>query len=185
MSDRPWVPGGPESSMMPQEGRVQMAQEQEKATRLAKEAIFIWNNLVEDKGPLQQKQDELGWERRIEELLSNDGFQNFLNANTIADKMMALRDTGMRGGYNMTDEQLAQYILKHSPTSLTEDPAVSTETRLLEEEMNKPKPMLNKKNPFSSYYNLPKAWGKEPSPEDRYYSDPEEKGTIIPPWLKR
>ena len=142
MSDRPWVPGGPESSMMPQEGRVQMAQEQEKATRLAKEAIFIWNNLVEDKGPLQQKQDELGWERRIEELLSNDGFQNFLNANTITDKMMALRDTGMRGGYNMTDEQLAQYILKHSPTSLTEDPAVSTETRLLEEEMNKPKPIL-------------------------------------------
>ena len=55
---------------------------------------------------------------------------------------MALRDTGMRGGYNMTDEQLAQYILKHSPTSLTEDPAVSTETRLLEEEMNKPKPIL-------------------------------------------
>tara|TARA_R100001594_G_C4045813_1_gene264094 strand:+ start:709 stop:1299 length:591 start_codon:yes stop_codon:yes gene_type:complete len=144
-NNRPWVPGGPETSMMPEStgSKIEFEKQQEKAMRLMKEGIFIWNSLVEDKGPLQQKQDELGWNRRVKELANNAGFQNFMNATTIADKMIALRDTGMRGGYNMTDEQLAQYILKHSPTSLTEDPAVSRETRLLEEEMDKPKSVLD------------------------------------------
>jgi len=43
----------------------------------------------------------------------------------------------------------------------------------------------DKSNPFSSYYNYPKAWypkGKEPAAEERFYSDESE--GAIPPWLK-
>ena len=43
----------------------------------------------------------------------------------------------------------------------------------------------DKSNPFSSYYNYPKVWypkGKEPSAEERFYSDESE--GFMPPWLK-
>ena len=42
--------------------------------------------------------------------------------------------------------------------------------------------MANKNNPFSSYYNYPKAWGEAPA-EERWHSDPSEQG-ITPPWIK-
>ena len=42
--------------------------------------------------------------------------------------------------------------------------------------------MANKKNPFSSYYNYPKAYGEAP-PEERWHSDESEPG-MIPPWMK-
>ena len=42
--------------------------------------------------------------------------------------------------------------------------------------------MANKKNPFSSYYNYPKAYGAAP-PEERWHSDESEPG-MIPPWMK-
>ena len=42
--------------------------------------------------------------------------------------------------------------------------------------------MANKKNPFSSYYNYPKAWGEAPEGE-RWHSDPSEQG-MTPPWIK-
>ena len=38
-------------------------------------------------------------------------------------------------------------------------------------------------NPFSSYYNYPKAWG-EAEPQERWHSDKSEEG-IVPPWLKK
>ncbi len=41
--------------------------------------------------------------------------------------------------------------------------------------------MANKDNPFSSYYNYPKAYGEAP-PEERWHSDESESG-MIPPWL--
>ena len=137
-----WVPGNPPGQKI-MEGEVSRQRAEKKQQDIMKSSIFIWNTLVENKGPLGLKQDELGWDRRLKELANHDGFQNFMNSKTIEAKMSALRDTGMRGGQDMTDEQLAQYILTHSPMSLTDDPAVSTETRLLEEEMNKPKPILN------------------------------------------
>tara|TARA_R100000234_G_C5002551_1_gene181010 strand:+ start:3131 stop:3586 length:456 start_codon:yes stop_codon:yes gene_type:complete len=42
--------------------------------------------------------------------------------------------------------------------------------------------MANKDNPFSSYYNYPKAYGEAP-PEERWHSDKSEPG-MIPPWLR-
>ena len=42
--------------------------------------------------------------------------------------------------------------------------------------------MANKNNPFSPYYNYPKAWGEAPA-EERWHSDPSEQG-IVPPWIK-
>jgi hypothetical protein len=42
--------------------------------------------------------------------------------------------------------------------------------------------MADKKNPFSSYYNYPKAWGEAPE-EERWHSDPSEQG-VMPPWIK-
>ena len=41
--------------------------------------------------------------------------------------------------------------------------------------------MANKNNPFSSYYNYPKAYGEAP-PEERWHSDKSEPG-MVPPWL--
>ena len=131
--NRPWVPGNPPAQEVA-EGEALRKQAENKQKEIYKTSLFIWNTLVENKGPLALKQDELGWNRRVKELATHDGFQNFIKAETIADKIVALRDTGMRGGQDMSDEQLAQYILAHSPMSLTNDPVVSKETRLLEEE---------------------------------------------------
>jgi len=39
-----------------------------------------------------------------------------------------------------------------------------------------------KDNPFSSYYNYPKAWGEAPA-EERWHSDPSSTGGM-PPWIK-
>ena len=135
--NRPWVPGNPPAQEVA-EGEALRKQAENKQKEIYKTSLFIWNTLVENKGPLALKQDELGWDRRVKELATHDGFQSFMSAETIADKIVALRDTGMRGGQDMSDEQLAQYILAHSPMSLTNDPVVSKETRLLEEENNKP-----------------------------------------------
>ena len=135
--NRPWVPGNPPAREVA-EGEALRKQAENKQKEIYKTSLFIWNTLVENKGPIGMKQDELGWDRRVKELATHDGFQSFMSAETIADKIVALRDTGMRGGQDMSDEQLAQYILAHSPMSLTNDPVVSEETRLLEEENNKP-----------------------------------------------
>tara|TARA_R110002110_G_scaffold95761_2_gene247372 strand:+ start:51 stop:551 length:501 start_codon:yes stop_codon:yes gene_type:complete len=159
-----WVPGNPPGQKI-MEGETSRQQAEKKQQDIIKTSIFIWNTLVENKGPNGLKQDELGWNRRIKELANHDGFQSFINAKTIEDKITALRDTGMRGGQDMQDEQLAQYILTHSPMSLTDDPVVSTETRLLEEEMNKPKSVLdsgdNGMEKFKEDYPAPEGfWEK-------------------------
>ena len=159
-------------------GVEQIDEATKNAQRIAKDHMYVWNRLVENKGPIGIKKDEQQWEPRVQDLMSNEGFQTFVKAPTIQAKMVALRDAGIYQGMNMNDEELARFLMTHASSGLTEDPNVHKEAKQKEKGPNK-------YNPFSKYYNFPKAWGKEPAPEERYYSDPEEEGKILPPWITR
>ena len=53
---------------------------------------------------------------------------------TIQEKMIALREAGINQGNNMSDEELARFLITHVSSGLTEDPNVSQEAKQIEKE---------------------------------------------------
>ena len=144
--------------------------------RMLKDHINVWNRIIDNKGPIGIQKDQFQWEGRGAQLMEDEAFRSFIDADTIDKKITILRDTGLGTNKDMSNEELGQFLMTHAPSGLTEDPNVSEEA--IEATS------VNKENPFSSYYNYPKMWGNDPKPEERYYSDPEEKDSILPPWIK-
>ena len=102
---------------------------------MAVDHLYVWNRLVENKGPIGIKKDQQDADPRLRELVGNEGFMNFLNSKSIEDKMMALRDAGINGSAGMADEDLAQFLMTHIPIGLTEDKKVGNEAqRIVEKE---------------------------------------------------
>tara|TARA_Y100000310_G_C20576326_1_gene760586 strand:- start:23 stop:493 length:471 start_codon:yes stop_codon:yes gene_type:complete len=105
------------------------------AQRIAKDHMYVWNRLVENKGPLGMKKDEQQWQPRVADLFQNEGFQTFMKSPTIQAKMVALRDAGIHQGVDMSDEELARFLMTHAASGLTEDPNVHKEAkRMVKEE---------------------------------------------------
>ena len=65
----------------------------------------------------------------MKQLFDDDGFKNFLSGKTIQDKMVALRDVGIFQGMDMSDEELARFLMTHAPSGLTEDPNVHKQAK--------------------------------------------------------
>ena len=99
------------------------------AQRIAKDHMYVWNRLVENKGPLGMKKDEQQWEPRVADLFQNEGFQTFMKSPTIQAKIVALRDAGIHQGVDMSDEELARFLMTHAASGLTEDPNVHREAK--------------------------------------------------------
>ena len=93
--------------------------------RLVQDHITVWNRLIDNKGPLALKMDEIQWEGRAGQLMEDESFRSLLKANTIKDKITILRDAGLGSNKQMTDEELGQFLMTHAPSGLTEDPSVS------------------------------------------------------------
>lgn len=110
-------------------GVEQIDEATKNAQVIAKDHMNVWNKLVENKGPLGMKKDQLQWEPRVQDLMSNEGFQTFMKAPTIQEKMVALRDAGIYQGMDMSDEELARYLMTHAASGLTEDPNVHKEAK--------------------------------------------------------
>ena len=110
-------------------GVEQVDEATKNAQRIAKDHMYVWNRLVENKGPIGMKKDEQQWEPRVQDLMSNEGFQTFVKAPTIQAKMVALRDAGIYQGMNMNDEELARFLMTHAASGLTEDPNVHKEAK--------------------------------------------------------
>ena len=92
------------------------------ANKMAKDHLYVWNRLVENKGPIGIQKDQQDPNPRLQQLMGHEGFMSFLKAKTLENKMIALRDTGMSGNMVMKDEELAQFLMTHVPSGLTEDP---------------------------------------------------------------
>jgi hypothetical protein len=114
-------------------GVKQVDEATKNAQRIAKDHMYVWNRLVENKGPIGMKKDEQQWEPRVQDLMSNEGFQTFMKAPTIQAKMVALRDVGIYQGMDMSDEELARFLMTHASSGLTEDPNVHKEAKQKEE----------------------------------------------------
>jgi len=97
------------------------------ANNIIKDAILVWDRLIDDKGPMGIQKDQMQWAGRANQLMEDDGFRNFINADTIEEKVIALRDAGLGPNKQMTDEELGQFLMTHAPSGLTEDPNVSEE----------------------------------------------------------
>ena len=110
-------------------GVEQIDEATKNAQRIAKDHMYVWNRLVENKGPIGMKKDEQQWEPRVQDLMSNEGFQTFVKAPTIQAKMVALRDAGIYQGMDMSDEELARFLMTHAASGLTEDPNVHREAK--------------------------------------------------------
>ena len=110
-------------------GVEQIDEATKNAQRIAKDHMYVWNRLVENKGPIGIKKDEQQWEPRVQDLMSNEGFQTFVKAPTIQAKMVALRDAGIYQGMDMSDEELARFLMTHASSGLTEDPNVHKQAK--------------------------------------------------------
>ena len=95
--------------------------------RLVKDHITVWNRLIENKGPLALKKDEIKWEGRADQLMNDESFRSFISAKTVKDKITVLRDAGLGTNKEMTDQELGQFLMTHAPSGLTEDQNVSEE----------------------------------------------------------
>lgn len=96
---------------------------------MVKDHINAWNRLVENKSPLGIQQDDLNWQPRFEQLMGDDSFRNFLKTDNMKDKITILRDSGLGPNKDMSDQELAQFLMTHVPSGLTEDPNVSEEAK--------------------------------------------------------
>ena len=96
---------------------------------MVKDHINAWNRLVENKSPLGIQQDDLNWQPRFEQLMGDDSFRNFLKTDNMKDKITILRDSGLGPNKDMSDQDLAQFLMTHVPSGLTEDPNVSEEAK--------------------------------------------------------
>ena len=110
-------------------GVEQLSEAQHTAKKMAKDHLFVWNRLVENKSPVGIQQDKQNSNPRLKELMGNEGFMNFLEAKSIEGKMMALRDAGINGSAGMEDKELAQFLMAHIPSGLTEDQKVGNEAQ--------------------------------------------------------
>ena len=110
-------------------GVEQVNEATKNAQRIAKDHMYVWNRLIENKGPIGMKKDEQQPQERLKQLFDDDGFKNFLSGKTIQDKMVALRDVGIFQGMDMSDEELARFLMTHAPSGLTEDPNVHKEAK--------------------------------------------------------
>ncbi len=114
-------------------GVEQLSEAQRTAKKMAVDHLYVWNRLVENKGPIGIKKDQQDADPRLRELVGNEGFMNFLNSKSMEDKMMALRDAGINGSAGMADEDLAQFLMTHIPIGLTEDKKVGNEAQRIVE----------------------------------------------------
>lgn len=96
---------------------------------MVKDHINVWNRLVENKSPIGVQQDDLNWKPRFEQLMGDDSFRNFLKSDTVKDKITILRDSGLGPNKEMSDQDLAQFLMTHAPTGLTEDPNMSEQAK--------------------------------------------------------
>ena len=123
-------------------GVEQIDEATKNAQRIAKDHMYVWNRLIENKGPIGMKKDEQQPQERLKQLFDDDGFKNFLSGKTIQDKMVALRDVGIYQGMDMSDEELARFLMTHAASGLTEDPNVHKEAK-------------QNINPTEGYGNIP------------------------------
>lgn len=100
---------------------------------MVKDHINVWNRLVENKSPLGIQQDDLNWKPRFEQLMGDDSFRNFLKSDTVKDKITILRDSGLGPNKDMSDQEIAQFLMTHAPTGLTEDPNMSEKAKEMSE----------------------------------------------------
>ena len=100
---------------------------------MVKDHINVWNRLVENKSPLGIQQDDLNWKPRFEQLMGDDSFRNFLKSDNVKDKITILRDSGLGPNKDMSDQEIAQFLMTHAPTGLTEDPNMSEEAKEMSE----------------------------------------------------
>ena len=110
-------------------GVEQIDEATKRAQGIAKDHMHVWNRLVENKSPIGLKKDEQQWKARMQQLMDNGSFSTFLSAKSIQDKMVALRDAGINQGMNMSDEELARFLMTHVSSGLTEDPNVGNEAQ--------------------------------------------------------
>lgn len=110
-------------------GVEQIDEATKRAQGIAKDHMHVWNRLVENKSPIGLKKDEQQWKARMGQLMDNGSFSTFLSAKSIQDKMVALRDAGINQGMNMSDEELASFLMTHVSSGLTEDPNVGNEAQ--------------------------------------------------------
>lgn len=103
---------------------------------MVKDHINAWNRLVENKSPLGIQQDDLNWQPRFEQLMGDDSFRNFLKTDNMKDKITILRDSGLGPNKEMSDQDLAQFLMTHVPSGLTEDPNVSEEAKSMVRNVN-------------------------------------------------
>lgn len=106
-------------------GIPQKSEHQLKNERIVKDHIHVWNRLIDNKGPIGMKKDELQWEGRAAQLMDDEAFRSFIDADTVQEKIVVLRDTGLGSNKQMSDEELGQFLMTHAPSGLTEDPNVS------------------------------------------------------------
>ena len=129
------------------------------ARNIGKDHMYVWNRLVENKGPLGLQKDELQWQNRLAQLTESDAFQNFFNAKTIQEKMAVLRDTGIGNEMDMKDEDLAKYLMAHTASGLTEDPNVGVQAKEQVENDKESKRSLGmSKEEFKERYNPPEEF---------------------------
>ena len=110
-------------------GVKQLSEAQKTAKKMAVDHLYVWNRLIENKGPMGIQQDQQNSDPRLQQLLGDKGFMNFLNAKSMDDKMVALRDAGINNNMCMTDADLSQFLMTHVPIGLTEDKNVGNEAQ--------------------------------------------------------
>ena len=110
-------------------GVEQLNEAQYTAKKMAKDHLYVWNRLIENKGPIGIQKDQQNPNPRLRELLGHEGFMNFMESKSMEGKMTALRDAGITGSASMKDEELAQFLMTHIPVGLTEDPKVHEEAK--------------------------------------------------------
>ena len=110
-------------------GVKQLSEAQKTAKKMAVDHLYVWNRLIENKGPMGIQQDQQNSDPRLQQLLGDKGFMNFLNAKSMDDKMVALRDAGINNNMGMTDADLSQFLMTHVPIGVTEDKNVGNEAQ--------------------------------------------------------
>ena len=105
-------------------------EEQRKQEMMAKDHINVWNRLIENKGPLGIKQDDMMWAPRFNQLMDDQAFRSFMNADNVKDKIVVLRDAGLGPNKDMSDQDLAQFLMTNVPSGLTGDVNVSEEAKM-------------------------------------------------------
>ena len=72
-----------------------------EAEKLAEGHMFVWNKLIENKSPMGIHHDTLNPNPRVQQLMTDPGFETFLSSKTIADKINVLKDVGIFQGNQM------------------------------------------------------------------------------------